>query len=406
MKEVKVGIIRESRIPADKRAPLSPEYCKKLQKQYPDLQIMVQPCKNRVFSDREYANAGVAIRESLAACDYLFGVKEVATDRLIPGKTYFFFSHTTKKQPQNRLLLKAILKNNVRLIDYECLRDTQGKRMVAFGYFAGLVGAYNAILTYGKKYNLFYLKSAYQCYDLQALRQEFKKCKLPPVKIALTGNGNVAKGAIDLLKEIGVIQVGPQDYIHNHNHYPVFTQLRSFDYNKPKNGGSWRKEDFYKHPENYVSVFHKYSKVTDILISGAYWNPDAPKLFSKDEMRQNDFSIKVIADVTCDIGGPIPCTLKATSINHPVYDYNPFTEEAEPAYTSENNISVMAVDNLPCELARDASENFSEQLYRQLFPLLLGNDPDAILEKATIARSGHLTPAYAYLNDYVLSEDE
>lgn len=402
MQKIKLGIIREGRVPPDKRVPLTPLKCQETLAAFPEVEITVQPSTVRSYTDQEYLDLGIPVQEDLSHCDILIGVKEVPIPALIQNKTYLFFSHTIKKQPHNQALLKAILAKNITLIDYELLTTQKGERIVAFGYYAGIVGAYNGLMTYGKKWNLYDLKPAWQCVDMDDMEEEFFKVKtLPPIKIALTGGGRVAAGAMAVLNQIGIKQVSVFDYLYKEFPEPVYVQLRSSDYNARRDGKVWDTPDFYAHPQEYQSTFGKFSEVTDLLLAAAYWNPAAPRLFSPANMRQPDFKINTIADITCDIDGSVPCTKRASTILEPVYDYNPVTELLEPAFSKKSNITVMAVDNLPCELPRNASRDFGRQLIDAVFPHLFRNDEQGIIRRATIAQAGKLMPRYEYLHEYV-----
>jgi saccharopine dehydrogenase (NAD+, L-lysine forming) len=401
MNKIKLGIIREGRIPPDKRVPLTPLKCQETLAAFPEVEIIVQPSPVRCYTDEEYLELGIPVQEDLSSCNILMGVKEVPIDQLIPNKTYLFFSHTIKKQPHNQKLLQAILEKNITLIDYELLTTEKGERIVAFGYYAGIVGAYNGIMTYGKKWKLFDLKPAWQCVDMDDMEEEYFKVKaLPPIKIALTGGGRVANGAMEVLNRMGIRKVSVFDYLYQEFSEPVYAQLRSSDYNARRDGKVWDTSDFYAHPEKYQSTFSKFSEVTDLLMAAAYWNPAAPRLFTPAEMRQPDFKINTIADITCDINGSVPSTKRASTIQDPVYDYNPQTELLEPAFSKPTNITVMAVDNLPCELPRNASRDFGRQLIDAVFPHLFRNDDQGIIKRATIASHGKLMPRYEYLHDY------
>jgi saccharopine dehydrogenase (NAD+, L-lysine forming) len=400
MTKVKVGIIKEGKVPVDKRVPLTPKKCEEATQEFPDLEVLVQPSEVRCFSDEEYKELGIPLQQDLSNCDVLMGVKEVPLDQLIPNKTYFFFSHTIKKQPHNAKLLRAILDKKITLIDYELLTDKGGHRVVAFGRYAGIVGAYNGILTYGKKHSLFDLKPAYLCHDMDDMREEFFKVKLPAIKIAVTGGGRVAGGAMEVLDEMGIRKVSVFDYLYKQFTEPVYAQLHSGDYNRRPDVEVWDSPDFYAHPELYESTFRKFTRVTDLLLACAYWNPKAPKLFSEDDTRQSDFKIDTIADITCDVDGSIPTTKRSTTIPEPVYDYNPATGELEPSYSSESNITVMAVDNLPCELPRNASRDFGRNIIDYVFPQFFNNDEGGMLARATIAKDGKLTEKYSYLQEY------
>ncbi|WP_027002683.1 NAD(P)-dependent oxidoreductase [Hugenholtzia roseola] len=398
-----IALIKEDKIPIDKRVALTPTQCQEVRKLFPSVEIWVEKSPIRCFSDAEYAQAGCRLVEKadLEQADILLGVKEVPIPNLVAEKTYFFFSHTIKMQPYNRNLLREILAKNIRLIDYEVLTDAKGERVIAFGRYAGLVGAYNGLLSYGKKMQLFDLKPAHQCFDMQELKLELEKVKLPAVKIVVTGGGRVSKGAIEMLQMAGIRQVSPQAYLSQHFEEAVFTQLRSQDYHLHKENQPFEAKEFYQHPENFKGDFLKYAHCTDLLIAAAYWNPKAPLLFTKEEMRHSDFKIKVIADVTCDIEGSIPSTHRPSTIAQPNYDYNPTTEKEETAFSRPENITVMAVDNLPCELPRDASRDFGREMIAQVLPHLLGADAEKRVENATIADKGSLLPKFAYLQAYV-----
>ena len=329
------------------------------------------------------------------------GIKEVPIQELIEGKTYLFFSHTIKKQPYNRKLLQAVLRKKIRLIDYEALKDKQGNRLVAFGRYAGIVGAYNGLWTYGKRYGGYSLRRAHECFDVNDLKLELRKVKLSPIKIILTGAGRVGKGAMESLDTAGIRKVNATDFLTRQFDEPVYVQLSSADYHIRKEGGHFNREEFHQHPERYNSTFSDFTKVTDILMAGAFWNPNAPVLFTREEMLSQDFRIKIIADITCDIGGSIPSTKRASTIPEPIYDYDPATDSVHPPLTNDRFVTVMAVDNLPCELPRSASEEFGRDLIDRILKPLLSDDPEGIIARGTIAENGKLTENFLYLKDYV-----
>lgn len=399
---MKIGILREGKQPPDKRVPFSPEQCKQITEKFPVVEIFVQPSKIRCFSDEEYLMAGVLVQEDLSACDVLMGVKEVPVQDLIPEKTYFFFSHTIKKQLHNRKLLQEVVRKKIRLIDYEVLTGKDNLRIIGFGHFAGLVGAYNGLKTFGIRNHLFDLKPAHQCNDLQELKNNLAGLQLPPLKIVVTGGGRVAGGALELLREIPVRQVSVEEYLgHDSFDEPVFVQLNPEDYNLHRDNRPFDLLHFFSHPPEYVGNFQRFCNQTDLLIGAAFWDPKAPVLFTSEEMKKTDFRIQVIADITCDIQGSIPSTKIASTIANPVYDYNPVTGELEQAYSSKKNITVMSVDNLPCELPKDASLDFGNNLIEKVLPHLLGGDEEAVIERATITESGQLTEQFMYLSDYL-----
>jgi len=397
-----LGLLREGRTPPDRRVALTPKKCVELQDAYPSLRVRVQPSPTRAFSDQEYRDLGIEVNDDLAACDVLLGVKEVPVEWLLTGKTYLFFSHTIKQQPRNRELLQTILQKNITLIDYELLTNAAGERVVAFGHWAGIVGAYNGLLTYGRKHGLFTLKPAWQCVDMEDMEEEFFKVKrLPPIKIAITGTGRVAQGALEVLGRMGIRRVSVYDYLYLDFNEPVYTQLGSSDYNRRRDGRVWDTANFHREPAAYESTFGKYLPVTDLLIACAYWHPAAPRLFTEADTRRPDFKITTIADVTCDVNGSIPLTQRSSTIEEPAFDYDPATGALETAYSRPANITVMAVDNLPCELPRNASRDFSRQLLDQVLPPLVAGDPAGVLARATIAAGEQLRPRFAYLADYV-----
>lgn len=401
MKPITIGLIREGRVPPDKRVPFTPFQAEEIMQRYPAVKMVCQQSPFRCFGNEEYKELGIPVNNSMDQCDILMGIKEVQIPDLIAHKTYLFFSHTIKKQPYNKRLLQEVIKKQIRLIDYEALRDTQGNRLVAFGRYAGIVGAYNGLWAYGKRYNLFSLRRALECFDVNDLKLELRKAALPPIKITLTGAGRVGKGAMETLDTAGIRKVSPQDFVTKTFDEPVYVQLSSADYHTRKEGGHFNREEFHQHPELYQSHFSDFIKVTDLLLAGAYWNPQAPQLFTREDMQSPDFRIKVIADITCDINGSIPSTKRATSIDDPLYDYDPALDAVLPPLTNEKYVTVMAIDNLPCELPRSASEEFGRDLIDRILKPLLSEDPEGVIARGTIAENGNLTSYFEYLRDYV-----
>lgn len=401
---MKIGLIREGKTPTDKRVPFTPLQAEEIQLRFTDIKMLCQESDIRCFNDEEYRTHGIEVKKDVSECDILMGIKEVPVDLLIEGKTYFFFSHTIKKQAYNRKLLQAVLKKKIRLIDYEVLTDRQGNRLVAFGRYAGIVGAYNGLWAYGKRFNLFSLRRAHECFDVNDLKLELRKIKLPAVKIILTGAGRVGKGSMETLDSAGIRKVNSHDFLTRTFQEPVYVQLSSADYHTHKEGRIFNREEFHKYPERYTSHFGDFTKVADILMAGAYWNPKAPVLFTREEMLSPEFRIQVIADITCDIDGSIPSTKRATTIADPLYDYDASTDSVQPVFTNKKFVTVMAVDNLPCELPRSASEEFGQDLINKVLPVLNNIDEDDIIKRATIAEDGKLTAKYEYLSDYAYGE--
>lgn len=398
---MKIGILREGKLKADKRVAFSPLQLHLLSKTYgSNFEFVVQSSTIRCFEDGEYEDNGVEVVEDVSDCDVLMGIKEVPVELLIPEKTYFFFSHTIKKQSQNRILLQSILEKNITLIDYEVLKDDNDERIVGFGRWAGIVGAYNGLWTYGKKSGLYDLKRAFECFDRHELDKELEKVQLPPIKIVVTGSGRVGNGVMEVLVKVGIKNVSPHDLIHNYYDEPVFAVLNTSEYNRRKTDGGYDRQEFYSTPEKYESHFIKYAEVSDIFIAAAFWDSKAPKLFKIEDIQSDDFNISVIADITCDINGSIPTTLKPGSISQPVYDVDRDSFQVLPAFGKQTSISVMAIDNLPTELPRDASEDFGNQFMEFVIPeLLKENSP--VLDRSTIAKQGDLTVEYIYLKGFV-----
>lgn len=406
MEKVRIGIIREGKVPPDKRVPLTPEQCVQLEGLYPNLEIIVQPSPVRAYPDQMYLDAGIKMDEDLSSCDIILGVKEVNIDDLIPNKKFMFFSHTIKKQPYNRELLRAILQNKIQLIDYEVLKDRTNKRIIGFGRYAGIVGCYNGLRTYGLKHDLYELKPAHQCKNRKEVEEELKKVKLPSnTKIILTGFGRVGHGAREITDLLPIKEVTPDEFISQEFDSPVLTHMGVEDYYERKDGGRFNKSEFYSNPELYRSSFPKYLKHVDLYIPCHYWSDKADFIITREDLKANDVRLSVVADISCDIDGPIACTIRPSKISDPIYGYNPQTE-SEDDYKKEGVIAVMAVDNLPCELPLDASEDFGSELIKQVIPNLVREDIDAIIERGSeTTLNGELTEYFAYLEDYVAGKE-
>lgn len=403
---MKIGLIREGKMPPDSRVALLPEQCQAVLKAYPNVEICVQPSPHRCVSDADYAAAGLLLQENMEDCDILFGIKEVPRSELIENKSYLFFSHTIKEQPYNRLLLQRILSKKIRLIDYEVLTNDKGQRVIAFGYWAGVVGAHNGLMAYSRRTGLFELLQMKDYKTYEQAKAVYKSLELPPMRIVVTGTGRVASGAVQVLEDMGIRKVSPADYLANSFDEPVYTQLGCADYARPKDANAaFDLQEFFEHPKNYESAFAPYSKATDILINCIYWDNQAPRFFSLDDCKAADFRIRTIADISCDIGGSVPTTLFASTIAEPVFGYNIATgAEAKPY--SEQVIDMMTIDNLPSELPYDASKSFGEQLIESVLPSLLAEDAfqTPLIQRATIAADGYLGRHFGYLRNYVAQD--
>lgn len=397
---MKIGIIKEGKTPSDERVPLSPQQCKEVNEKMPSLEVVVQKSDVRRFKDEEYAQLGITLVDDVVDCEVLMGVKEVPIPQLIPNKTYFYFSHTIKKQPYNRGLLQEMMRKNIRMIDYEAITDESGRRLIGFGRYAGVVGAYNTFYAYGMRTNTYELKRAYLCDDRKEMEGELKKVSLPNnYKIVITGGGRVAGGIEEILNVLNISKVTPDEFLTQTFKHPVYTQLGVTDYNQRKDGKPFTNADFFEHPTEFNSHFFRFAKVADMYISGHFWDEEAPFIFTREDAKSPEFNIKVVGDVSCDIDGPVACTLRPSTIKAPLYGYHAITEK-ETDFNQEDAITVMAVDNLPCELPKDASEDFGRELIENVLPYLIKDDRK-ILQNATICENGDLTPPYEYLRDYV-----
>ncbi|HDZ15051.1 hypothetical protein LCGC14_0719770 [marine sediment metagenome] len=397
---MKFGIIRERKSPPDRRVVLSPMACQHILAKYETAEIVVEPSPIRTYTGAEYKQAGIPVASKMEECDVLLGVKEVPIDALITNKKYFFFSHTIKKQPYNRDLLRAILEKNIELYDHEVITNAKEQRLVAFGRYAGIVGAYNGFRAYGLKYDTFKLPKAEELPDQTALIDALKQIQLPNIKVLLTGRGRVGNGSREMLDGMGMRRVTVSEYLSEEFNEPVYCQIDAGEYNKRKDGVRGNKIDFFKNPEEYKSNFFRFAEVTDYYIAGHFYGQGAPYLYTREDAKQPDFKIKVVADVSCDIDGPVASTIRPSTIAKPVYGYNPKTEK-ETDYKNKSAIAVMAVDNLPCELPRDASEGFGEAFLKNVIPAFFNDDKDGVLQRARMTQNGKLTERYAYLQDYV-----
>lgn len=401
----KIGILREEKQPVDKRSPLTPEDCGRLMKTFPGLEIYIQPCKDRCYRDDEFKTQGVVVQENLLDCDLLLGVKEIPIHCLMPSRRYMFFSHTMKRQLHNLKLLQTILDMNIELIDYEAIENDKGERLVAFGYWAGVVGAYNALWMTQKRY---YKNSIPRLYELENYAQAqpyLQGLNFGQLKFLITGTGRVGAGAVKVLDDAGIVRVSPEEFLQNTYEHAVYTQLGSQDMFIPKfKHIQYSREEFHNKPLNFKSNMEAYTQVADVLINAIYWDPKAPQLFTMKDMKKSSFKIKGIADITCDIApeASIPSTVKATTIPHPVFGFLPLREKMVDPFT-KSAIDVMSIPNLPSELPRDASEHFSHNLVEYVIPEFF-KEESAILKGARITKNRELTDDFLYLESYVYDD--
>lgn len=394
---IRIGLIREGKIPEDNRVALIPSQCKWVQENK-KVAIVVQHSKTRCYPDSDYTRLGIEVKEDLSECDILFGIKEVPVEMLIPQKTYLFFSHTRKLQSYNQRLFMEIVKKKITLIDYECLEHPDGTRLIGFGFFAGVVGAHNGIMAYGNRSGKYKLGRVYQMKDFKQLIHTYFGLKLPPLKIAITGSGRVGHGILEIMNLMEIHETEPEDFKSTEFHYPVYVHLKGENLYQNKITGAYNRKEFHEQPERYECLFSDYLSQTDILMNGIYWEKNIPRLFELDDMKRADFRIKTIADISDDKQGSVPCNLGDNTIVDPIYGVDKLTGTRTAPYL-DTSVDVMAVGNLPNELPRDASRYFGEQLIKFVLDDLISNGSE-IIDNATITKDGKLTEKFEYMKGY------
>jgi alanine dehydrogenase len=401
------AIIKERKNPPDRRVVLSPQKCQEVIKRFPDARIIVEASEIRVFSDEDYRKAGFEVKEDVSEADVMLGVKEVPADALIPQKKYFFFSHTIKKQPYNRNLLRAILSKKIELYDHETIVNEDGQRLIGFGRYAGLVGAYNGFRALGLRDGLFELPKVENLRDLDELKAELDKITLPRhLKIILSGTGKVTAGAKEILDHLKIKEVSDTVYLTSSFSEPVYCLIDVMEYNRRKDGKAGDKFEFYKDPSDYESNFMPYARVSDMFIAGHFYGNGAPYLFTREDAKRKDFKINLIADISCDVNGPIASNIRASTIADPFYGYDP-QSETEKDFKTPGTITMMTVDNLPCELPKDASEGFGEMFLENVIPSFFNHDKRGILRRARMTNEkGELTERFSYLQDYIDGKED
>jgi hypothetical protein len=397
---MKFAIIKERKNPPDRRVVFSPDKLAEARALFPQAEFIVESSDIRVFPDSAYKALGFEVTDDVSGCDVMLGVKEVPIENLIPNKKYFYFSHTIKKQPYNRKLLQAMLEKNIEMYDHETIVKKSGARLIGFGRYAGLVGTYNGFRALGLRDGLFNLPKVETLADLDEVKAELDKITLPKIKILLSGTGKVAQGAKEILDHLKIKEISDALYLTSQFTEPVYCMVDVMEYNKRVDGKVGDKWAFYKDPSGYESNFMPYAKETDFFIAGHFYGNNAPYLFTREDAKHPDFRINLVADISCDVDGPVASTLRASTIANPFYGYDAQTEK-EVAFNSPNAITVMAVDNLPCELPKDASEGFGEMFLENVIPAFFNNDERHILKRAKITQHGKLTERFSYLQDFV-----
>lgn len=396
-----IGILRESRDNSDSRVALTPYGAKNLLATNRSLTIYVQPSQDRSFSEQEYMDAGCFISEDLSMCEVLLGVKEPGLHSLLENKSYLFFSHTNKKQRNNQKILQEVLNKKITLIDYEFLYFYGKNRIANFGYWAGLVGAYNVLRAYGIKYGLFALEPVHKLENKGNLINQLSKVVGRNDKILITGNGRVTSGVEEVLQASGIYKVDKGSFLSSSFKDPVYFVAEAPLYVKNIYGDVFSMKNFRKHPFDYESDFMYLAKATNVLITAHYWHPLAPKLFELDEVNSDWFKIGLIGDITCDILGSIPLTKKICSLQESFYDFDPQEKRIETPFSGDKNITIMSIDNLAGALAKESSEYFSTQLVNHVLPYFWNGDYNKVLKKATIAKNGKIKKRYSHLKSFV-----
>jgi len=397
-KIITLAILREDRID-ENRTPLSPAQVSIILNKFSNIKIIVQPSNRRCFKDEDYQKAGAQITDDLSSANIIFGVKEVDISSLIKNKTYLFFSHTSKVRQYigqtikdkaiiyKKELLREVIKKKITLIDYENIREISGEgyRYLGFGRFAGIIGTYNTLNLYLKLSNKKSLARAFEINSYKEIKKLIGKQNFNKIKVLLTGSGRASKGAIELLKEANIKQVSNNDYLNKKYNEAIFTDISPTKHIERKNG-------------KVISKVKNYLFETDMFIACHYWEPKFPKLFYPNQI--NEFkNLKVIGDITCDINGSIPTTIRSTSIAKPYYSIDINTMK-EIDLSDKKGIAVMAVDNLPSELPQDASEEFGSSVISEVLPSLINKD-DGRINRATTASNGKFSSKFAYLNDFI-----
>lgn len=398
---MKIGIIKETKSPVDNRVALTPKQVADLNNRFPQHEIVVQASDIRAFSDEEYRAEGVRVVDHLDDCDILFGIKEAKIESLIPNKQYFFFGHIAKMQEYNRPLLQAFMQKHITFCDYEYLVDDNNVRVCAFGWWAGVVGVYYTLRGYGLKHKLYELPKPDRRFTLDQLLDALKSIELPKVKLMVTGAGRVSQGAQHVLENIGAVKMTEEEYLSTDKVERLSYCVADVDrLVKRKDGGAFSWNDFTHNANEYESDFMRWAKQTDVLICAHFWGPDAPVYLSEDDLRNPDMRIRMIGDVTCDIKGSIKSTVRPATHDNPYYDYNPFLEHDELAFSSPINITEMAVDTCPNALAMDTSAYFGGMLTKHVFEPLLKGEHSEVIQRSMILKNGELTPKYDYLTDF------
>ncbi len=424
------GIRREDKSVWERRVPVVPSDVKELMDR--GYRFVVQPSPIRIFPDQEYVRVGAEVKEDLSECDVILGVKEIPPAKLLPGKIYMFFSHTIKGQPYNMPMLKKLLELGCTLIDYERIVDERGRRLIFFGHFAGYAGFVDTLWAFGKRLeaegieNPFSsLQPAHRYPSLEKIKEELKKLaekikkglpeEIVPLVIGIAGYGNVSRGVQELLDLLPVIEVDPHhlsEVFSSPKGDVVYKVVFKEEHMVEPLEGDFDLQDYYQNPQRYRSVFARYLPYLTIFINAIYWDARYPRLVTKEDLKrlysEGRPRLRVIGDISCDIEGAVEATVKSTDPSNPVYVYDVEKGEAVDGVEGKGPV-ILAVDILPSEIPKEASEYFSSVL-KNFLPAIAEADFSLPFEKlnlppelrrAVIVYKGELTPDYRYLSKFI-----
>ena len=433
---MRIGIRREDKNEWEARVPLIPSDVKKLVSS--GIEVVLQPSLIRIFSDQEYIDVGATISEDLSSCSVVLAVKEIPINFIEKGKTYVFFSHTIKGQDYNMPLLQKMMDLKTQLIDYEKITNEKEQRLIFFGRHAGLAGMIDSLWALGKRFqsegvqNPFsIIKKTFEYQGLDNAKSQIGKIadeisrngipkEICPLVCGFSGYGNVSQGAQEIFDILPHQEISPQDLLANKNlfeeakHILYKVVFKESDLVEPRNSeDKFELQDYYDYPEKYKSKFEQYLPQLTILMNCIYWDTPYPRLITLDYLKKTwteyiDQKLKVIGDISCDVDGAIQCTVKATEAGNPVYVYNPINSSENDGVEGVGPV-IMAVDNLPCELAEEASKSFSKVLV-DFIPDIIKADYNVSFEnlklpnelrRGMILYKGELTSEYKYLEKYL-----
>jgi saccharopine dehydrogenase (NAD+, L-lysine-forming) len=435
--KIYLGIRREDKNPWERRVPLIPVHARELLRQLP-LGIIIQPSPIRVFSDEDYRREGVTVSEDLSLCSIVLAVKEIPEDFFLDGRAYVFFSHTIKGQSHNMPMLRRMMERRATLVDYEKILDDKGRRLVFFGRQAGLAGMIDTLWALGRRLLMDGIRTPFadirqtiKYASLVEAKEAVQKAgwkihnhgldsSLVPLVFGFTGYGHVSQGAQEIFDLLPFEEVEPgrvrdlfrKKYYSDKKVYK--TVFKEEDLVVPKRGRpKFDLQDYYHNPQNYRPVLEGFLPYLTVLVNAIYWAPQYPRFVTKKALGKlwkgtQPPRLRVIGDITCDIDGSIECTVKSTEPSHPVFTYDVRTGEAADGFKGRGP-AVMAVDNLPAEIALESSVFFSQTLM-PFIPGLVGADFEADfsrcglpaeLKRATVLFRGEFTPDYAYMHEFL-----